>query len=69
MNLIMFCYNFLRTKNILGFAKMLETIKNWQPDYNKIVCALKNGFIKMIYSKNKTALFLKTLRPLFLKAA
>ena len=65
----MFCYNFLRTKNILGFAKMLETIKNWQPDYSKIVCALKNGFIKMIYSQNKIALFLKTLEPLFLKAA
>ena len=44
----MFCYNFLRTKNILGFAKMFETIKNWQSDYSKIVCALKNGFIKMI---------------------
>jgi len=37
MNLIMFCYNFMRTKNILGFDKMLETIKNWQPDYRKIV--------------------------------
>ena len=53
MNLIMFCYNFLRTKNILGFDKMLETIKNWQPDYTKVVCALKNGFIKLIYSQNK----------------
>jgi len=28
MNLIMFCYNFMRTKNILGFEKMLQTIKN-----------------------------------------
>ena len=28
INLIMFCYNFMRTKNILGFEKMLETIKN-----------------------------------------
>ena len=34
----------------LGFQK---TIKNWQPDYSKIVCALKNVFIKMIYSQNK----------------
>jgi len=68
MNLIMFCYNFLRTKNILGFDKMLEAIKNWQPDYSKIVCALKNGFIKMIYSQNKPSLFLQTYPLLFLKA-
>ena len=68
MNLIMFCYNFLRTKNILGFDKMLETIKNWQPDYSKIICALKNGFIKMIYSQNKPSLFLNSYPILFLKA-
>ena len=68
MNLIMFCYNFLRTKNILGFDKMLETIKNWQPDYTKVVCALKNGFIKMIYSQNKPSLFLNTHPIYFLTA-
>ena len=68
MNLIMFCYNFLRTKNILGFAKMLETIKNWQPDYSKIVCALKNGFIKMICSQNKPTFFFNIHPILFLKA-
>ena len=68
MNLIMFCYNFMRTKNILGFEKMLETIKNWKPDYSKIVCALKNGFIKMIYNQNKPSLFLQTYSSLFLKA-
>ncbi len=28
MNLIMFCYNFMRTKNILGFNKMLQCIKD-----------------------------------------
>jgi transposase len=60
MNLIMFCYNFMRTKNILGFDKMLETIKNWQPDYSKIVCALKNGFIKMIYIQNKPSFYLNS---------
>jgi len=65
MNLIMFCYNFLRTKNILGFDKMLETIKNWQPDYSKIVCAIKTGFIKMIYSPNKPPLFLQTYSHYF----
>ena len=68
MNLIMFCYNFLRTKNILGFDKMLETIKNWQPDYRKIVCALKNGFIKRIYLQNKPSFFLNTHPLLFLRA-
>ena len=64
----MFCYNFLRTKNILGFDKMLETIKNWQPDYSKIVCALKNGFIKMIYSQNEPSYFLKSYSIIFLRA-
>ena len=48
MNHIMFCYNFMRTKNILGFEKMLQAIKNRQPDYNKIVCDLKNAFLKAI---------------------
>jgi transposase len=69
MNLIMFCYNFMRTKNILGFEKMLQAIQNWQPDYSKIVWALKNGFIKMIYSQNKPLHFLQLHRLLFLKVA
>lgn len=64
MNLIMFCYNFMRTQNILGFDKMFAAIKNWQPDYSKIVCALKNGFIKMIYIQNKPSRFFK-YSPLF----
>jgi transposase len=67
MNLIMFCYNFLRTKNILGFDKMLAAIKNWQPDYTKVVCALKNGLIKMIYSQNKPHSFLQIYPMLFFK--
>jgi hypothetical protein len=37
MNLIMFCYNFMRTKNILGFEKMLQALQNWQTDNRKIV--------------------------------
>ena len=69
MNLIMFCYNFMRTKNILGFDKMLETIQNWQPDYSKIVCAFKTAFIKMIYSQSKPFLFLINYSFSFLKAA
>ena len=53
MNLIMFCYNFMRTKNILGFQKMLITIQNWKPDYGKIVCALKRGFMSFVLKQNE----------------
>jgi transposase len=59
MNLIMFCYNFMRTKNILGFDKMMQQIKNWQQDYTKVVRTLKKAFIKAIYSPNKLLNFLK----------
>ena len=68
MNLIMFCYNFLRTKNILGFDKMLEAIKNWQPDYTKVVCALKNAFIKHIYNQNAASCFFNSCRLIIMKA-
>jgi transposase len=69
MNLIMFCYNFMRTKNILGFGKMLQAIQNWQPNYSKIVCALKNGLIKMICRQNAPLHFLQLHPLLFLRAA
>ena len=65
MNLIMFCYNFMRTKNILGFEKMLKTINNWQPDYSKIVCALKRALLKMIYTQNEPSFFYITPPYLF----
>jgi transposase len=68
MNLIMFCYNFLRTKNILGFEKMLEAIQNRTPNYNKVVCALKTVMMKMIYSRNKVFIFLHH-SPLFILKA
>ena len=68
MNLIMFCYNFMRTKNILGFDKMLQQIKTWTPDYTKVICTLKKRFIKMIYSQNEPSLFLKIYPMIFLKA-
>ena len=68
MNLIMLCYNFMRTKNILGFEKMLKAIENWQPDYNKVVCALKTAFTKMIYSQNAALCFLHQ-SPLFILKA
>ena len=56
MNLIMFCYNFMRTINILGFNKMLQQIKSWQPDYSKVICALKMALPRLIYSRNKSVL-------------
>jgi transposase len=69
MNLIMFCYNFMRTKNILGYEKMLQMIKNWQPDYNKVICALKNAITKIIYRQNKLSHFLRLYTMYFMKAA
>lgn len=32
-SLIYLAYNFMRTKNILGFDKMMEAINNWKPNY------------------------------------
>ena len=69
MNLIMFCYNFLRTTNILGFDKMLEAIKNWQPDYSKVVSALKIALFGSIYRQNKRSIFLSFYPLSKLKAA
>jgi len=69
MNLIMFCYNFMRTKNILGFEKMVQAIQNWQPDYNKVVCAIKKAFIRIIFKQNEPTLFLNSLQIIFLKAS
>jgi len=68
MNFIMFCYNFMRTKNILGFEKMLKAINNWQPDYNKVVCRFKTAFITMIYGQNGLLIFLQTKRFAFFMA-
>ena len=68
MSLIMFCYNFMRTKNILGFEKMLQQIQNWQPDYTKVVCLLKTALIKAIFSQNTGPHFFRYYPPLFLKA-
>jgi transposase len=69
MNLIMLCYNFMRTKNILGFEKMLEAIQNWTPDYNKVICVLKMTLPNVILSQNGHRIFLNTRCPIFLKAA
>lgn len=37
---ICFVYNFVRAINILEVPEILEKIKNWTPDYTKIVCLL-----------------------------
>ena len=59
MNLIMFCYNFTRTKNILGFDKMLKAIQSWNPDYIKVICAIKKALSKAFYNQNPASWFLK----------
>jgi transposase len=59
MNLIMLTYNIKRTLSIIGFTNMLEAIQNWQPDYSKIVCALKNSLIKLIFGQNAPTFFLQ----------
>jgi transposase len=69
MNLIMFCYNFMRTKSILGFDKMLQQLQNWQPNYEKIVCAMKTVLIKRIYRQNMVLIFLLTPAFSFLRIA
>ena len=69
MNLIMFCYNFMRTKSILGFDKMLLAIQNWQPNYSKVVCVLKTMFSKTNKGQNKALHFLPTNNYLLLKAS
>lgn len=69
MNLIMFCYNFMRTKNILGFDLMKQAIQKWQPDYQKIVLSLKKALVNLFYSQNKPTDFSEALHQPFLKAA
>lgn len=59
MNLIMLVYNIKRTLSIVGFTKMLEAIQNWTPDYSKVISAIKNGFMRIIYGQNKPFIFLK----------
>jgi transposase len=56
MNLIMLVYNIKRTLSILGFAKMLQAIQTWNPDYNKIY-----GH----YLYNQIKLYLRPLTEIF----
>ena len=67
MNLIMLCYNFMRTKNLLGFEGMIEAIVKWTPDYSKVVCAFKTVFIGVIYRHKKPLFVFAKIDALFLK--
>lgn len=69
MNLIMFCYNFMRTKNILGFENMMLAIKNWTPDYKKVSGLIKSALIKSIYSQNERPGFERLYIMLYTRAA
>jgi len=40
--LIMTVYNMKRSKNILGFDKLMEILKNWTPNYPKGSFSTKN---------------------------
>ncbi len=68
MNLIMFCYNFMRTKNILGFDKMLKHIQNWIPDYSKIICAIKKTLSRSFTAKISHRIFLYYMLVVFQSA-
>ncbi len=65
MNLIMLCYNFMRTKNILGFDKMLQAINTWKPNYSKVVSAIKKAIMQMIYSQNKDLHIFQPCKTIF----
>jgi len=57
MNLIMFCYNFMGTKNILDYEKMMQAIQNWLPDYNKVVGFIKTLLMRLVYKQYKQLIF------------
>jgi len=63
MALIMTVYNFKRVMNILGIQPFLEKIKNWKPDYERIIRAF---FKTHLISSNMTKSFC-VLRILIVK--
>ena len=69
MNLMMFCYNFMRTRNIMGFEKMLQAIGKWSPDYNKVVGFIKRAIIESIYSQNAQPKFKRPYLLFIMKAS
>jgi hypothetical protein len=69
MNLVMFCYNFMRTKNILGFERMMLAIQNWLPDYNNVAGSLKKAIMRTIYSRNEQPVFKRSYPSFSMRAA
>ncbi len=69
MNLIMLCYNFMRTKNLLGYDKMLLALSNWQPDYNKVVGLIKKCIVQPFYNLAEPFFFTLNHHQVFCKAA
>jgi transposase len=69
MNLIMLCYNFMRTKNILGFDNMLQALAKWQPDYSKVACLIKTIRFRAYTSLKEAPVFLVNSSCVFLSAA
>jgi transposase len=57
MNLIMLVYNIKRTLSILGFEKLLKAIRNWKPDYRKVICELEKRITRLIYHQNGRLIF------------
>lgn len=66
MNLIMLVYNIKRTLSLLSFEKMMQTIKNWKPDYSKVIYAFKRVIRKMIYFENEPTDLLSSQQLIFL---
>ncbi|RYY72789.1 MAG: IS1182 family transposase [Gammaproteobacteria bacterium] len=67
-NLVMLCYNFMRTQSILGFDGMLKALKTWKPNYRKVVCAMKTARLQRICRSNAGTPILFYRRILFLNA-
>ena len=44
--LIMTVYNLRRTINILGMPDLLEKLRKWEPDYQKVSLPSKSTFLK-----------------------
>lgn len=59
----LYLYGYL---NKIRSSRKLQAIQNWQPDYAKVVCALKKAIIKVIYGRNKRSGFLPiSVMPVF----
>lgn len=69
INPIALVYNLKRTMNIMGVKMLLETIKNWAPDYTKLPFNPKKAPIQGSYRENKPADLQVQIDHSFLQAA